>query len=143
MAKPLTCVQGHAFQTHSLQIILLGPFTCELNVVHGSLKIESLQKYLSINNIIMTFNNKNYSFFFFSGKKNRKEKTQTFNNFPCFIKSKIQSFSKTQTPKNPNILTKVSLSVPFLLSSLTSQNPKKILSANQFTLLQNPINPIN
>ena len=41
--KPLTCAQGHAFQAHSLQIILLGLFTCEPNVVHGSLKIVSLQ----------------------------------------------------------------------------------------------------
>ena len=41
--KPLSCAQGHAFQTHSLQIILLGPFAHEPNVVHGSLQIVSLQ----------------------------------------------------------------------------------------------------
>ena len=38
--KPLTCAQGHTFQAHSLQIILLGPFICEPNVVHGLLKIK-------------------------------------------------------------------------------------------------------
>ena len=41
--KSLTYAQGHTFQAHSLQIILLGPFACEPNVVHGLLKIESLQ----------------------------------------------------------------------------------------------------
>ena len=41
--KPLTCTQGHAFQAHSLQIILLGPFACKPNVIHGSLQIVSLQ----------------------------------------------------------------------------------------------------
>ena len=40
---PLTCAQGPAFQAHSLQIILLGPFTYEPNVILGSLKIVSLQ----------------------------------------------------------------------------------------------------
>ena len=38
-----TCAQGHAFQAHSLQIILLGPFVYEPNVIHGSLQIVSLQ----------------------------------------------------------------------------------------------------
>ena len=37
MIKLLTCDQGPAFQAHSLQIILLGPFTYELNVILGSL----------------------------------------------------------------------------------------------------------
>ena len=32
-----TCAQGHAFQTHSLQIIFLGPFTYEPNVILGPL----------------------------------------------------------------------------------------------------------
>ena len=41
--KPPTCAQGHAFQAHSLQIILLGPFAYELNVIHGLLQIVSLQ----------------------------------------------------------------------------------------------------
>ena len=41
--KPPICVQGHAFQAHSLQIILLGPFAYEPNVIHGSLQIVSLQ----------------------------------------------------------------------------------------------------
>ena len=35
--------QGRPFQTHSLQIILFGPFTYEPNVILGSLKIVSLQ----------------------------------------------------------------------------------------------------
>ena len=34
---PLTYTQGLAFQAHSLQIILLGPFTYEPNVILGSL----------------------------------------------------------------------------------------------------------
>ena len=34
--------KGHAFQAHSLQIILLGPFAYEPNVIHGSLQIVSL-----------------------------------------------------------------------------------------------------
>ena len=38
MIKPPTCAQGHAFQAHSLQIILLGPFAYEPNVIHGSLQ---------------------------------------------------------------------------------------------------------
>ena len=37
MIKLLTCDQGLAFQAHSLQIILLGPFTYEPNVILGSL----------------------------------------------------------------------------------------------------------
>ena len=37
MTKPLTCDQGPAFQAHSLQITLLGPFTYESNVILGSL----------------------------------------------------------------------------------------------------------
>ena len=41
---PLTYAQGPAFQAHSLQIILLGPFTYEPNVILGSLEIVSLQK---------------------------------------------------------------------------------------------------
>ena len=40
--KPPTCVQGHAFQAHSLQIILLGPFAYDPNVIYGSLQIVSL-----------------------------------------------------------------------------------------------------
>ena len=40
--KPLSYAQGHAFQTHSLQIILLGPFVYEPNVIHGPLQIVSL-----------------------------------------------------------------------------------------------------
>ena len=40
--KPLTCAQDHTFQAHSLQIILLGPFICEPNAVHGPLKIALL-----------------------------------------------------------------------------------------------------
>ena len=35
--KPLTYDQSPAFQVHSLQIILLGPFTYEPNVILGSL----------------------------------------------------------------------------------------------------------
>ena len=35
--KPSTCAQGHAFQAHSLQIILLGPFAYEPNVILGQL----------------------------------------------------------------------------------------------------------
>ena len=38
MIKPPTCAQGHAFQAHSLQIILFGPFAYEPNVIHGSLQ---------------------------------------------------------------------------------------------------------
>ena len=41
--KLLSCAQGHAFHTHSLQIILLGPFVYEPNVIHGPLHIVSLQ----------------------------------------------------------------------------------------------------
>ena len=37
MTKPLTDDQGPAFQAHSLQIILLGPFTYEPNAIFGSL----------------------------------------------------------------------------------------------------------
>ena len=37
MTKPVTGDQGPAFQAHSLQIILLGPFTYEPNVIFGSL----------------------------------------------------------------------------------------------------------
>ena len=36
--------KGRPFQTHSLQIILFGPFTYEPNVILGSLKIVSLQE---------------------------------------------------------------------------------------------------
>ena len=43
MIKPPTCTQGHVFQAHSLQIILLGPFAYEPNVIHGSLQIVSPQ----------------------------------------------------------------------------------------------------
>ena len=43
MIKLLSCAQGHAFQTHSLQIILLGPFVYAPNVIHGLLQIVSLQ----------------------------------------------------------------------------------------------------
>ena len=32
--KPPTCAQGHALQAHSLQIILLGPFAHEPNIIH-------------------------------------------------------------------------------------------------------------
>ena len=35
--------KGRPFQTHSLQIILFGPFTYEPNVILGLLKIVSLQ----------------------------------------------------------------------------------------------------
>ena len=35
--KPSTCAQGHAFQAHSLQIILLGPIAYEPNVTLGPL----------------------------------------------------------------------------------------------------------
>ena len=35
--KLLTCDQGPAFQAHSLQITLLGPFSHESNVIPGSL----------------------------------------------------------------------------------------------------------
>ena len=38
-----TCAQGHAFQTHSLQIILLGPFVYKPNVIHELLQIVYLQ----------------------------------------------------------------------------------------------------
>ena len=38
-----TCAQGHAFQAHSLQIILLGSFAYEPNVIHGSIQIVPLQ----------------------------------------------------------------------------------------------------
>ena len=44
MMKSPTCAQGHAFQAHSLQIILLGPFAYEPNVIHGSLQIVSLHE---------------------------------------------------------------------------------------------------
>ena len=37
MIKLLTCDQGPAFQAHSLQITLLGPFTHEPNVILGLL----------------------------------------------------------------------------------------------------------
>ena len=37
MTKPLTDDQGPAFQAHSLQMTLLGPFTYEPNVILGSL----------------------------------------------------------------------------------------------------------
>ena len=44
MIKPSTCAQGHAYQAHSLQIILLGPCAYEPNVIHGPLnKIVYLQ----------------------------------------------------------------------------------------------------
>ena len=38
-----TCAQSPAFQAHSLQIILLGPFAYDPNVIHESLQIVSLQ----------------------------------------------------------------------------------------------------
>ena len=41
--KPPTCAQNHAFQAHSLQIILLGPLAYEPNVIYGSLQIVSPQ----------------------------------------------------------------------------------------------------
>ena len=42
MIKLLTCDQSPAFQAHSLQITLLGPFTYEPNVILGSLNNRAL-----------------------------------------------------------------------------------------------------
>ena len=43
VSDPYPAPNGRPFQTHSLQIILLGPFTYEPKVILGSLKIVSLQ----------------------------------------------------------------------------------------------------
>ena len=43
LTKPLPNDQGLAFLSHSLQIMLFGPFTYEPSVVPGPLKIVSLQ----------------------------------------------------------------------------------------------------
>ena len=43
-----TCARVHAFQAHSLQIILLGPFVYEPNVMHGLLHIVSLHLVIAI-----------------------------------------------------------------------------------------------
>ena len=42
-SNPNPAPKGRPFQTHSLQIVLFGPFTYEPNVILGSLKIVSLQ----------------------------------------------------------------------------------------------------